>query len=55
MQDGDTITGPGLLYYTESMPTTVFNNVCTPLGLVNGTRYQAVGIIPDDNDMFNFP
>ena len=55
VQDGGTITGPGLLYYTEGMPTAVLSNVCTLLGLVNRARYQAIGIVPDDNGMFNFP
>lgn len=54
MQDGDTITRLGLLYYTEGMPTTMLNNVCIPLGLVNRARSQAVGIVSDNNSMFNF-
>ncbi len=53
VQDGGAVTGPGLLYYTEGMPTAVLSNVCTPIGLVNGARYISVGIIPDDDGMFN--
>lgn len=54
VQDRGTVTRLGLLYYTESMPTALLSNVCTLFGLVNGTRYQVIGIVPDDNGMFNF-
>ena len=53
MQDRSTITRPGLLYYTESMPIAVFSNVCIPIGSVNGARYISVGIVPDDDSMLN--
>ena len=55
MQDGDIVTGLGLLYYTEGMPTAILSNICTPLALVNGARYQVIGIVLNDNGMFNFP
>ena len=55
VQDRGTVIGPGLLYYTEGMPIAILSNVCTSLGLINRARYQAVGIVPDDSGMFNFP
>ena len=55
VQDGGIVTGLKLLYYTENMLTTMLSNVCTLFGLVNGTRYQAIRIVPNDNGMFNFP
>ena len=54
MQDRGTITGLELLYYTKDMLTAMLSNVYTPIGLVNGARYQAVGIVSDENDMSNF-
>ncbi len=53
VQDGGAVTGPGLLYYTKGIPTAVLSNVCTPLSLVNGARYISVGIVLDDNSIFN--
>ena len=55
VQDGGTVTGLGLLYYIEGIPTVVLSNVYTPLDLMNRARYQAVNIVSDDNSMFNFP
>lgn len=54
MQDGSIIIRSRLLYYTKGILTTVFNNVYTPIGLVNGARYQAIGIVSDENDISNF-
>ncbi len=53
VQDRGAVTGPGLPYYTEGMPIAVLSNVCTPIGLVNRARYISVGIVPDDDGMFN--
>lgn len=54
MQDESTITEPRLLYYTQGMLTTILNNIYTPIGLVNGARYQAINIVPNENNMSNF-
>jgi hypothetical protein len=46
-QDGEgTAKGPGLFLYTQGMPVAILYNTCTPLGLVNGARGTAVGIVP---------
>jgi hypothetical protein len=46
-QDGEgTTKGPGLFLYTQGMPVAILYNTCTPLGLVNGARGTAVGIVP---------
>ena len=47
--DGDHAKGPGLFLYTKGMPITILYNSCTPLGLVNGARGMAAGIVPDPN------
>ena len=47
--DGDHAKGPGLFLYTKEMPITILYNICTPLGLVNGARGTAAGIVPDPN------
>ena len=47
IQDGEgTAKGPGLFLYTKGMPVTILFNSCTPLGLVNGARGTAAGIVP---------
>jgi ATP-dependent exoDNAse (exonuclease V) alpha subunit len=49
-QDGEgSAKGPGLFLYTQGMPVTILYNVCTPLGLVNGAKGIAAGIVPDPN------
>ena len=53
VQDRSAITGPRLLYYTKGMLTIVFSNVYTPIDLVNRVRYISIGIILNDNGMFN--
>jgi hypothetical protein len=46
-QDGEgTAKGPGLFLYTQGMPVAILYNTCTPLGLVNGARGTAAGIVP---------
>lgn len=35
------------------MSTIVLNNVCTPIGLMNGARYISIGSLLDNNGMFN--
>ena len=46
IQDGDRgATGPGLLYYCKGMPVALLTNMCTALGMVNGARSTAYGII----------
>lgn len=32
----------------------MLNNVCTPINLVNGARYQVIDIILDENNISNF-
>ena len=54
-QDGDgTAKGPGLFLYTKGMPVTILFNISTPLGLVNGARGTAAGIVthPDGKLFF---
>jgi hypothetical protein len=47
IQDGEgTAKGPGLFLYTKGMPVTILYNINTPLGLVNGARGIAAGIVP---------
>lgn len=56
IQDGQgNAKGPGLFLYTRGMPITILYNICTPLGLVNGARGIAAGIVPDPNGMFFHP
>lgn len=46
IQDGDRgATGPGLLYYCKDMPVALLINMCTALGMVNGARSTAYGIV----------
>lgn len=42
-----------LLYYTKGMLTAIFSNICTLLSLVNRARYISIGIVPDNNGIFN--
>jgi hypothetical protein len=42
-----TSLSPGLFFYTSQMPATVLTNSCTPLGLVNGARGIATGVVVD--------
>jgi hypothetical protein len=54
-QDGEgTVKGPGVFLYMKGMPVTIFFNICTPLGLVNGDREIAAGIVlhPDGKLLF---
>jgi hypothetical protein len=54
-QDGDgNAKGPGLFLYTQGMPITILYNICTPLGLVNGARGTAAGIVPDPDGRLSF-
>ena len=49
-QDGEgTAKGPGLFLYTRGMPVTILYNICTALGLVNGAKGIAAGIVLDPN------
>jgi hypothetical protein len=50
IQDRTDIKGPGLLY-TEDMLAMTLSNISTCLGLVNGARGRAVGVIPDPNGL----
>jgi hypothetical protein len=52
IQDRTDIKGPGLLLYTQDMPAMTLSNISTRLGLVNGARGRAVGVIPDPNGTF---
>ena len=52
-QDGDgTAKGPGLFLYTRGMPVTILYNINTRLGLVNGARSTAAGIVPHPDGRF---
>ena len=49
-QDGEgTAKGPGLFLYTRGMLVTILYNICTALGLVNGAKGIAAGIVLDPN------
>lgn len=54
MQDRGMVIEIKLLYYTQSMPTTVLSNVYILINLMNKARYQAIDIIPNNNAKFNF-
>ena len=49
VQDSSNVKGPGLLMYTQNMPTAVLSNISTPLGVVNGAQGRAIGVVPDPN------
>jgi hypothetical protein len=50
IQDGEgSAKGPGLFLYTRGMPATILLNVCTPLGLVNGAKGIAAGLVHHPN------
>jgi hypothetical protein len=49
---GTDIPFPGLFFYTPQMPTMVLTNSCTPLGLVNGARGIAAGVVVDPTGTF---
>ena len=53
VQDGGVVTRPGLLYYTKGISIVVFSNICIPISLENGARYISIGIVLDDNGIFN--
>jgi helitron helicase-like protein/PIF1-like helicase len=50
---GANIPFPGLFFYTSQMPATVLTNSCTPLGLVNGARGVATGVVVDPTGTFS--
>ena len=52
VQDSSNVKGPGLLMYTQNMPTAVLSNISTPLGIVNGAQGRAIGVVPDPNGMY---
>ena len=47
VQDSSDVKGPGLLIYTQNMPTAVLSNISTRLGIVNGAYGRAIGVVPD--------
>ena len=49
---GADIPFPGLFFYTPQMATMVLTNSCTPLGLVNGARGIATGVVVDPTGTF---
>ena len=53
VQNRSAVTGPRLLYYTKSMPTTMLSNIYTPIDLVNRTKYISINIVPEDDGIFN--
>lgn len=53
MQDKGTVTRPGLLYYIKGVFTAVLSNIHTPISLMNRDKYTSVGIVLDDDSMFN--
>ena len=52
IQDKSDIKGPGLLLYAQGMPAMALSNISTRLGLVNGARGRAVGVVPDPEGTF---
>jgi hypothetical protein len=52
VQDSSNVKGPGLLMYTQNMPTAVLSNISTRLGIVNGAQGRAIGVVPDLDGMF---
>jgi PIF1-like helicase len=52
VQDSSNVKGPGLLMYTQNMPTAVLSNVSTRLEIVNGAQGRAIGVVPDPDGMF---
>jgi hypothetical protein len=52
VQDGSNVKGPGLLMYTQNMPTAVLSNISTRLGIVNGAQGRAIGVVPDPDGLF---
>src|SRR5579871_2826950 len=54
VQDGSNVKGPGLLMYTQNMPTAMLANISTRLGIVNGAQGRAVGVVPDPDGMFPY-
>ena len=52
VQDSSDVKGPGLLLYTQDMPTAVLSNISTRLGTVNGAQGRAVGVVPDPDGIF---
>ena len=52
VQDSSNVKGPGLLMYTQNMPTAVLSNISTRLGIVNGAQGRAIGVVPDPDGMF---
>jgi Helitron helicase-like domain at N-terminus/PIF1-like helicase len=52
IQENAETKGPGLLLYTQNMPTVLLSNISTPFGLVNGAQGEAVGFVPDPYGKF---
>src|SRR5467141_3468143 len=52
IQDNSDIKGPGLLLYAQGMPAMALSNISTRLGLVNGARGRAVGVVPNPEGTF---
>ena len=53
-QDGEgNCTGPGLLFYCMGMPANLLANQCIPLGIVNGVRAIAIGVVPNPEGKLN--
>ena len=42
---------PGLFLYTLGMPISILANICSKLGLVNGTQGTTVGILVNSNGL----
>ena len=51
VQDRSDVKGPGLLMYTQNMPTVVLSNISTRLGIVNGAQGRAIGVVPDPDGL----
>ena len=52
VQDSSNVKGPGLLMYTQNMPTAVLLNISTRLRIVNGAQGRAIRVVPDLDGMF---
>lgn len=53
--EGVAIPSPGLFMYTPGMPCMILANMNSALGLVNGSRGIASGIILEPNSKSKFP
>ena len=53
MQSTNAVNRSRLQYYIKSIPIAGFNNIYIPINWINESRYISVGIISDDDGIFN--